>query len=422
MKIFLTGSSGYIGKVLSREAHVRGHAVVAAMRRPSDNDAPWVPYDLSSTTYPLIPPDTNVVIHLAADTRGELSGDIELRAAKILLATAKSIDAKFIFISSQTAREEAPTAYGRTKWRIEREVLAAGGWVVRPGQVYGGAEEGSFGMIVRLANKLLILPIFLPVPLVQPVHVEDLARGILNLSESTNIPSGILSVAEEIPTAFTSFLKAVVRYRVRKPRLFVPIPVVTIRAVKKLFPIASPFAKSLTQLISLFELPTMDTAHDLETLGLHLRSMSIGMKRGKTGVRRQRLEEGRCLLYYVLRAAPSGSLLRRYTRAMEQVNAEVTLDIPTIFRVFPKALVLLEKRPFTPGARKSALAFHLYAAVTLAEATPQGVRLFRCNGPTIAFFDILRAVTMECTARLFQVLLWPCLRMWEKRKGVPGNA
>ena len=406
-----------------RHACDRGHAVVAASRHPLGNDVPWVPYDLTSPAPPQIPLDTDVVIHLAADMRGELSGDIELSAAKALLAATRSVGAKFLFISSQTAREDAPTAYGRTKWRIEQEVLAADGWAVRLGLVYGGAEEGTFGMIAGLVEKLPLLPAFLPPPLVQALHVEDLAQGILNLAENRSMPSGVLSVAEDSPVSYTFFLKAVARYRKRTFKLFVPTPVFLVRAVGRLFPANSVLGKSFTRLTSLFDLPTMDTRRDLEALGLRLRPISIGMMRGKAGVRRQLLEEGAILLRYVLGAAPSSSLLRRYALAMEQLHAGAPLVLPAALQLFPGALALLEKRLLTPGARDDALAFRLHAAVMLAEASPQGAGLFRGKGGVrAAFRDVLGAVMLECAARFLQILVWPFLRAWDRHKGKPRDA
>jgi len=54
---------------------------------------------------------------------------------------------------------DAPTSYGKTKWEIEQLVLAARGYVVRPGQVYGGESNGLFGELIKFAKKS---PIFQP--------------------------------------------------------------------------------------------------------------------------------------------------------------------------------------------------------------------------------------------------------------------
>ena len=109
-------------------------------KRPLSFAPSWIFFDLSLDHLIVLPPGVDAVVHLAANTTQTTSSEDkrEVFAAQMLIKAAREADARFIFISSQTARIDAPTAYGRNKWQIEQEVLLAGGWVVRPGQVYGG--------------------------------------------------------------------------------------------------------------------------------------------------------------------------------------------------------------------------------------------------------------------------------------------
>ena len=131
IKIVITGATGYIGTRLAALATRRGYAVVSASRQHHAScTASWIDFDLASNEAVVLPEGTDVVVHLAANTVATNPlDDPDVTAAQGLIKSAQNAGARFIFISSQTARADAPTPYGRTKWRIEQEVLAAGGWV-----------------------------------------------------------------------------------------------------------------------------------------------------------------------------------------------------------------------------------------------------------------------------------------------------
>ena len=165
MKLVVTGATGYIGCHLLSLATKKGYDVIAASRsRPQTSIFAWLPFELSSIKPLLLPQDTMAIIHLAADTTCMEKGvfQSELLAAQALLKASEKVSAKFIYVSSQSARSDGPSAYGRLKWSIEQAVLSSGGCVVRPGQVYGGVEKGLFGTLVRIVMRTPILPAFLP--------------------------------------------------------------------------------------------------------------------------------------------------------------------------------------------------------------------------------------------------------------------
>lgn len=277
MKLLITGATGYIGARLAVHAHMLGHDIISASRRPLGQQYAWLPFELSVGSEIRIPPGTDAVFHLAANTVPQSDEEIEVNAAINLLNATKQRGAKFVFVSSQTAREDAPTSYGRIKWRIERAVLSAGGWVVRPGQVYGGQEEGLFGFLVRYLKNSPIIPAFLPSPLIQPVHIDDLVRGLLKILDLKDISPSILYLGMDEPITFTFFLQAIAKYRLKKCRLFIPIPVPLMRFCIIYFGSYIHPRFGLDRLMSLFELPLMHTSSTLQLLGLSLRPLSDGL-------------------------------------------------------------------------------------------------------------------------------------------------
>ena len=112
MKIVFTGATGYIGSSLTSLALNHGHEVIIASRCKPHLELPWLSFDLLSGRSVLLPAGTNAVVHLAANTThtNSLDEEREVLAATKLIRAAQKLGARFIFVSSQTARADAPTA------------------------------------------------------------------------------------------------------------------------------------------------------------------------------------------------------------------------------------------------------------------------------------------------------------------------
>lgn len=413
MRIAVTGATGYIGQHLIRAALQAGHGVLALSRRPVVlPNVGWRFLDLSQTAALSFPPDIDVVFHLAADTRhAQCSGHDELVAAIRLMDAAAAVGAYFVFISSQTARADAPTAYGRTKWQIECATLAAKGWVVRPGLVYGGPERGLFGELCGFVRRLPVLPAFVPAPAVQPIHVDDLAEALLSCLKLP--PSSVINVASPAGIGFTAFLRAIARGRTGSRAIFIPVPTSLIRFAGRILGSRLGDRLGLDRLGSLFALPRMETADDLQRLSLILRPLHEGMTRSGRG-RRQLLLEGRALLAYVLRMAPTSVLVRRYVRVVETLRkSRRPLCLPEFILRYPAMLALFDGARCINLDLRNELDWRLNAALMLAEASPQGAfRFLGVNRRTDWLrnsFRIILAVIREAVRRGGQLALRPVL-------------
>lgn len=414
----MTGATGYIGSCLTCLASRRGHDIVIASRqRHSTFPASWLPFDLSSANSTMLPTNTDAVVHLAANTThtNRLENECEVVAAQRLIKSAQEVGAKFIFVSSQTARADAPTEYGRTKWRIEQEVLSAGGWVVRPGQVYGGKLRGMFGMLVKTTQQLPILPAFVPTTKVQPIHVDDLAEGLLRIAERGDVPSGIYRLAAPEPISFSKFLDEIAKSRLRCRRGFVPVPVVVINAFAAVLSEALQTRLGLERLRSLFDLPVMETAPDLRQLGLTLRPLRSGMHPSGNDRRRCLLQEGHALLAYILKKPPGKAVLRRYIRAIERLRDGRALGLSSAFLDCPIFLSLIDKPVWANKKAWAEFSWRLDAATMLAEATQTGAYRFlglgRENGMLSSLFSMTSAVACEVFWRTLRAIFFPLVRL-----------
>jgi nucleoside-diphosphate-sugar epimerase len=405
MKIVVTGASGYIGSHFLKFSQSKGHEIVALSRnQPKNFMGEWIYYDLQSTESVKLPQTFDAVIHLAT-TGGGHEGYQDIKAAEKIIESLKKNNGKFIFVSSQTARANAPTEYGKTKWDIEQKVLLSGGWVVRPGQVYGGELRGLFGKLAIIIKKLPILPAFLPAPNIQPIHVDDLSEALIRIAERSDLSSNVYCIACIKKITFTKFLSEIASSRLYCRRLFIPIPISIINIFLLFISKSLRIRMGFESLRSLFSLPLMETSSDLKKLGLELRSLQSGMHRSGSNRRRLLFLEGQTILSYILKTPPKSSLLRRYVRAIEKLRLESAIHLPTIFVRYPKLLTLVDKKDYLNSEWHKELIWRISAAITLAEATPQGALRFLGLGYKQNFLINLRIITHTILSEIFWKLL-----------------
>ncbi|MEO6064351.1 MAG: NAD-dependent epimerase/dehydratase family protein, partial [Lysobacterales bacterium] len=334
--IGITGASGYIGRAVVARALQQGCEVVTIGRRGVAGLA-HRHADLREDPAPDLLKGLDAVIHLAADTGG--GGELvaaEIRFAHALASASQRAGLRLLVVSSQAASPNAPSHYGRTKAAIEERVLAHGASVLRPGLVYGGAESGLFGTLVGLVRRIPLLPDLRPRPQVQPIHVDDLAEGLVAATIRNHLPGQVRCVAGA-PMTFVEFLAAIARYRVGRRRVRVPVPLATLRiALAGLSRLLGP-TLGPERLDSLTRLPPMDCATDLGLLEIRLRPLPDGLSRSGRATRRM-LWEGRALMHGFLGRGPSRWLARRYVHALQQHGQHGALDLPRRALAWPSLI------------------------------------------------------------------------------------
>jgi len=410
--VAVTGASGYIGMALchylvEKHIHVRG----LSRRALSMNGVRHVAYELRHEVPDLLLEGVDAVIHAAAETSRGADPDMvaELSGLDNLLNAAGKAGCRFVFISSQAARTDAPTEYGRLKAQAEQRVLAHGGLVARPGQVYGGPEKGLWGSLAAWARSAPMIPRFLPEPFIQPIHVEDLASGLTTLALDHRYDTRIYLIADPEPVAFSRFLREIARQRFGRRLLRLPVPLKPIFLALHLaerIGIRSGFAGRLK---SLNDLPILDSAADMHMLGLPIQRFPSGLARPDQN-RRTLLREGAIILRYLLRTKPDLRLIRRYGTALRILGETAPLDITALVRRLPLLLTLFDQ----PGARKragegDALSRRIDLALILTEASAENSDRFLLERQLQRrFMQICSAclgLIMEAVARLTDLLI-----------------
>lgn len=413
MRCLVTGATGYIGKRLVAQLRLEGHQVISASRNRAGDAGQWIQFDIDQEQF-FLPPALDVVFHLAATTRtSHFNVETEVRSAEKLMTAAVNMGARIVFVSSQTARPDAPTSYGIAKWQIEQLVARFSGVAVRPGLVYGGPECGLFGVLVNTVRTLPALPAFIPAPLVQPIHVDDLVRLLIVSSQSHIERPAVINAGAAQAIPFTTFLKCIADFRVRKLRLFIPFPVFAINAANRLMGKRLAAVTGIGRLVSLFGLPLMKTFSDLQRLGIELRPLATGMSKAGKNHRSRLIAEAFAMLGYIQKKRPSVGLAARYVRMVEALHGGRALGLPQLMLHGPALLGLIEKSRAGDTAFRTAFMVRLDAAVALGEASTQGAGRYLLVGRKSGFLlhgaRVSAAVASEIILRLAAMMIRPLM-------------
>ena len=270
-KVVVTGSNGFIGKCVVEHIRARG----------------WEPIAPGSQEWRLgmpLPPacdKADAVIHLAsallkANTNLNAASALDMQGTSLLIEQHRDLNTagkrkKFIFVSSQSAREDAGNNYGKSKWAIERLLEQENEIVVRPGLVYDSKEGGVFGLFAALC-KLPVVPVLSQKPCIQPIEVHELADALLRIVAAEQ-PLRCYNLGAPAPLTFTEMIQAVAKRTGRPPPLGVHFPVMPVRVLAALLDFGLGISPPLLERIDgLVAVRPMDTQGSLKVLDMTLES------------------------------------------------------------------------------------------------------------------------------------------------------
>lgn len=186
MTLAVTGATGFVGQALLDRAGMEDIKIKALARKAQTrrHAVEWIPGDLdNATALRRLVRGSEAVIHVAGvvnDAARFESGNVAGALNVIDACLAEGVQ-RLVHVSSLSAREPELSAYGASKARAEKLVMASGlDWtIVRPPGIYGPRDIDYFEMF-RMARWGL-----LPVPPKDGrssiIHVDDLTRLLLAL-------------------------------------------------------------------------------------------------------------------------------------------------------------------------------------------------------------------------------------------------
>lgn len=394
--VIITGATGYIGARLVELALAQGRDVtILARSGTAVAGARVVPWSLGEGL-PAIPAAGRALIHLAHDWRNQ--GALNLDGTRALLESARAAGiVRFVFVSSQSAREDAANVYGRVKWRIEQELQGPHEVAARVGLVYGGKMQAQYGLLSKLTKLAPVLPMIDPWREVQPIHLDEVCRGLLLLADGEQ--TGWVGLAGPVPVRFGTVLKTLARELHGKSLPIVPVPLrfaLLACDISAKIPVGPTVDRE--RVLGLAGTRNMPCAAHLEALGLDVQPIELGLRREHAS-RRLLLREGRTLLRYIIGHEPGSALIRRYVRALDATGQSGALPISALSRRLP-ALVRFGE----PIGAKSALGGRLALAAALVEADPAGERSLAGTSTARRLTGLLGHVVIDAVAMPVRVV------------------
>jgi nucleoside-diphosphate-sugar epimerase len=343
MRVLLTGARGYIGARLSEILRKQGAEVTTL-------DG----WRLGQPVPALGPVDA--IIHLAHDWH---SADVNQRGTELLLQAARARGVKrFVFVSSMSARSDAPNRYGRVKAAVEGLLQAPGELAARVGLVYGGPPQGLYGTMMRL-TRLPVLPMIDAGQKIQPIHLDEVCDGLIRMATEPTLTKPVYRLASNQPMTFGAFLGVLGRACHGRAPLLLPIPsslaliAADLSAKVPLLPTVD-----RERVLGLAGIRVQDSAADLAELDLELAPVLS---------RRRLTHEGTVLLRYCTGAKPNPMTVRLYVRTLAALGEATPIDLPRWIR--------LGDKPGSPLRRRLAI------AARIAEAGREPVDRFHMVQP-----------------------------------------
>ncbi|EJL29473.1 NAD(P)-dependent oxidoreductase [Novosphingobium sp. AP12] len=185
--IALTGATGFVGQAVLDAALAAGYAVRALTRRtqPERKHVDWVGGDLADTAaLAELTRGAEAAIHVAGvvnapDAAGFEAGNVTGTLNLIETLVSQGIR-RLVHVSSLSAREPGLSAYGASKAKAEKFIMASSlDWtIVRPPAIYGPRDKEMLELFKAARWGVMPMP---KEGRVSMIHVEDLARLLVAL-------------------------------------------------------------------------------------------------------------------------------------------------------------------------------------------------------------------------------------------------
>lgn len=259
-RILVTGATGFVGRRLCRALLDRGDEVIAAVRKPSANNA--LPTGVEFYAAGDIGPDTSwnkgvlksidAVVHLAArvhvmnDTAKEPAAEfqkVNVAGTERLIRAAAATAKRFVYVSSlhavRTLTDELLTEestcspesdYGKSKLRAEEVVRQVGEEtgietvILRPPPVYGPGNLGNLLRLFEAVRNGRMLPLRMVKNQRSLIYVENLVDALVACVQHPNAANETFLVSDGRPVSIGELVRATATAFGMKPKLL-PVPV-----------------------------------------------------------------------------------------------------------------------------------------------------------------------------------------------------
>jgi NADH dehydrogenase len=216
----------------------------------------------------------DVLVHCAYMTRftdlNEAKRVNEEGTVKLLECAREEGVGCFVFVSSNSARGDAPSYYAKSKHNLEQIMDPLRDLVLRPGLILA-ANGGLFFRISKLVKRLPVLPVFSGGrQKIKTVHVDDLCEVFVKSVQSN--AHGAFTVTEPDGVTMRRLLRLMAA-KLQRRRLILPLPATPFLIVLRLFEsLGIKLPVSSENLLGLLALPDERSRSQVEPFGVRIRT------------------------------------------------------------------------------------------------------------------------------------------------------
>jgi nucleoside-diphosphate-sugar epimerase len=227
MKIFLTGSSGFVGKnivsyfakLLLINKYKRGSVI--NIQEDVVIHLAGKAHDLKNTS--------NIQEYYVVNT--ELTKtvfDAFLKSDAKVFITLSSVKSVADVVEGELSENETPnptTHYGKSKLLAEQYILSKPipegkrVYILRPCMIHGPGNKGNLNLLYSLVSKGLPWPLGLFENSRSYLSIENLCFIIKELIDREDIPSGVYNVADDLPISTNEVIKMIAESKGKKAKI-----------------------------------------------------------------------------------------------------------------------------------------------------------------------------------------------------------
>lgn len=232
MIVVLTAANSFLARQLGPLLVANGHTVRGTLRQPNQaKDLPWLQRfaaaDLAKPDVGDLFAGADAVLHLAHDFSADAADANIAGTMSFFDQAANASVARQVFVSSYSARADAKSVYGKTKWTLEQQFRSHGAVIVRPGLVLGAG--GIYARIVAAIAKFPVVPMLSGDGKIPFISIELLAQAVQAVLTQPQLPTLEFNLfAPELATL--SQLLICSRDVLGVRTLLLPVPVGLVRA------------------------------------------------------------------------------------------------------------------------------------------------------------------------------------------------
>jgi len=292
MKVFLAGSTGFVGHEVLNQLLAAGHTVRCLIRAGSEKKLP-IRQDLEVRKGDVTDPASlegalegcDAAINLVGiirefPSRGITFAKLHAEGTRRLVEAARAQSVgRFLQMSANGAGAQASTAYFATKWQAEEAVRASDlQWTIfRPSIIFGPGGE-FVEMLTDMVKKLPVVPVVGNGKYrMSPVSVGEVATGFVKALTLEASIGHTYSCCGPESYSFNEILDLVGRAMGKKRVRKLPQPVFLLKPVVSLLEGLPAFPLSSSQMTMLLEGNVCDPGTWSETFGIDPVSFAQGI-------------------------------------------------------------------------------------------------------------------------------------------------